>query len=145
MAVAIAFLTLIDLWSVDKRYLNDDNYIKQRAKSETRKPTKADEFILSDNAVDFRVLNLNNPFNNSEVSYFHHSIGGYNAAKLRRYQDLIEQCIEPEMKTIITNLQKARTAEDVEAAFSSTKVLKSCTFTLSPSILPTRWRLSVCV
>jgi hypothetical protein len=123
VAVAIAFLTLIDLWSVDKRYLNDDNYIKQRAKSETRKPTKADEFILSDNAVDFRVLSLNNPFNNSEVSYFHHSIGGYNAAKLRRYQDLIEQCIEPEMKTIITNLQKARTAEDVEGAFASTKVL----------------------
>jgi hypothetical protein len=103
VAVAIAFLTLIDLWNVDKRYLNDDNYIKQRAKSETRKPTKADEFILADKDVDFRVLNLNNPFNNSETSYFHHSIGGYNAAKLRRYQDLIEQCIEPEMKTVITN------------------------------------------
>lgn len=123
VAVAIAFLTLIDLWHVDKRYLNDDNYIKQRAKSETRKPTKADEFILADNDVDFRVLNLNNPFNNSETSYFHHSIGGYNAAKLRRYQDLIEQCIEPEMKTVVTNLQKARTAEDVETAFASTKVL----------------------
>ena len=123
VAVAIAFLTLIDLWNVDKRYLNDDNYIKQRAKSETRKPTKADEFILADKDVDFRVLNLNNPFNNSETSYFHHSIGGYNAAKLRRYQDLIEQCIEPEMKTVITDLQKARTNEDVEAAFASTKVL----------------------
>lgn len=123
VAVAIAFLTLIDLWNIDKRYLNDDNYIKQRAKTETRKPTKADEFILADKDVDFRVLNLNNPFNNSETSYFHHSIGGYNAAKLRRYQDLIEQCIEPEMKTIIASFQNARTAKDVETAFSSTNVL----------------------
>jgi hypothetical protein len=123
VAVAIAFLTLIDLWSVDKRYLNDDCYIKQRAKSETRKPTKADEFILADNTIDFRVLNLRNPFNNSEVSYFHHSIGGYNAAKLRRYQDLIEQCIEPEMNTIYASLQKAKTVEDVEPVFASTKVL----------------------
>lgn len=123
VAVAIAFLTLIDLWSVDKRYLNDDNYVKQRAKKETRKPSKADEFILKDNEADFRVLNLNNPFNDSEISYFHHSIGGYNAAKLRRYQDLIEQCIEPEMNAIYGSLQKARTAEDVEAAFNSTKVL----------------------
>lgn len=123
VAVAIAFLTLIDLWSVGKRYLNDDNYIKQRAKKESRKTTKADDFILADNEMDFRVLNLRNPFNNSEVSYFHHSIGGYNAAKLRRYQDLIEQCIEPEMNTIYGSLQKARTAEDVESAFASTKVL----------------------
>jgi len=103
--------------------LNDDCYIKQRAKSETRKPTKADEFILADNTIDFRVLNLRNPFNNSEVSYFHHSIGGYNAAKLRRYQDLIEQCIEPEMNTIYASLQKAKTVEDVEPVFASTKVL----------------------
>lgn len=123
VAVAIAFLTLIDLWNVDKRYLNDDNFIKQRNKNETRKPTKADKFILDDNDVDFRVLTLNNPFNNSEVSYFHHSIGGYNAAKLRRYQDLIEQCIEPEMQTIYSSLQNARTAADLEGAFSSTKVL----------------------
>lgn len=123
VAVAIAFLTLIDLWHIDKRYLNDNNYIKQRAKTETRKPTKADEFILTDNDVDFRVLNLNNPFNNSETSYFHHSIGGYNAAKLRRYQDLIEQCIEPEMKTIYASFQNAKTSKDVETAFASTKVL----------------------
>ncbi len=123
VAVAIAFLTLIDLWSVDKRYLNDDNYIKQRAKTETRKPTKADEYILADKSVDYRVLSLRNPFNNSEVSYFHHSIGGYNAAKLRRYQDLIEQCIEPEMNTIYGSLQKARTISDLDSAFVSTKVL----------------------
>lgn len=123
VAVAIAFLTLCDLWSVDKRYLNDDNYIKQRGKTETRKPTAADKAILADNSVDFRVLSLRNPFNNSEVSYFHHSIGGYNAAKLRRYQDLIEQCIEPEMQTIYGALQNARTTADFDGVFASTKVL----------------------
>ncbi len=123
VAIAIAALTLIDLWGVDKRYLNDNNFIKQRKNTETRKPTKADQFILADNDVDYRVLTLNNPFNNSEVSYFHHSIGGYNAAKLRRYQDLIEQCIEPEMRTVIGSLQNARTTADLDGAFASTKVL----------------------
>lgn len=123
VAIAIAALTLIDLWGVDKRYLNDDNFIKQRKNTETRKPSNADNFILADNDVDYRVLTLSNPFNNSEVSYFHHSIGGYNAAKLRRYQDLIEQCIEPEMRTVIGSLQNARTAADLQGAFAETKVL----------------------
>lgn len=123
VAVAIAFLTLVDLWSVDKRYLNDDNYINKRDKRFKRKPTAADEFILKDNTIDYRVLTLRNPFNNSEVSYFHHSIGGYNAAKLRRYQDLIEQCIESEMSMIYGSLQNAKTLNDIEPVFASTKVL----------------------
>ncbi len=123
VAVAIAFLTLVDLWGVDKRYLNDSNYVKKRTKTETRKPTKADEFILADKSTDYRVLTLRNPFNNSEVSYFHHSIGGYNAAKLRRYQDLIEQCIEPEMNKIYGSLQNAKTLADVDPALASVNVL----------------------
>ena len=98
----IAALTLFDLWSVDKRYLNKNNFAK-RVYENYFTPSEADEAILADKSLDYRVLNMNNPFNDARTSYFHKSIGGYCAAKMRRYQDVIERAITPEMEGLIAS------------------------------------------
>lgn len=99
----VALLTLADLWTVDKRYLGENNFTTQTV-TEQFTPTKADEQILADKDLSYRVLNLANPFNDAQTSYLHKSIGGYHGAKLRRYQELIERQISPEMQQLFQQL-----------------------------------------
>jgi len=120
---ALAALVLIDLWSVDKRYLNEAHFVKPSVTKQAFSPTVADRAILQDRDLSYRVLTLADPFNNSTVSYFHKSIGGYNAAKLRRYQDLIEMKLTPEMNLIRKELSKVTTPAEAENIFKSTPVL----------------------
>ena len=101
MAAIIAAICLIDMWQVDKRYLNDDMFVSNTLRTAPVEPTETDNLILQDKSLDYRVLNLaSNTFNENETSYFHKSVGGYHAAKLRRYQELIEAHIAPEMQAI---------------------------------------------
>lgn len=87
------------MWGVNKRYLNDDQFVTNSAKTDTFKKTQTDELILKDTAPDYRVLNFaSNTFNENNTSYWHKSVGGYHAAKLRRYQEMIEHHISPEMQ-----------------------------------------------
>lgn len=118
VALGVAILVLIDLWMVDKRYLNDNNFVRQKP-TELYQQTVADKAILEDKDLSYRVLNLNNPFLETATSYYHHSIGGYYAAKLRRYQELIDHRLQKELDTIISGLQKARTAEDLMGVFAA--------------------------
>lgn len=122
-AAAIAALMLADLWQVDKRYLNDDNFVQPKTQKQPFAKTKADELILQDTSQSYRVLTLNNPFNDSFVSYYHKSIGGYNAAKLRRYQELIERRITPEIHLFTSQAASARSADEMEALMSNLPTL----------------------
>ena len=104
----IAVLCLVDMWQVNKRYLNDDMFVESSVRDTPPAMTATDRQILQDKALDYRVLNMaSNTFNENETSYYHKSIGGYHAAKLRRYQEMIEAYISPEMQSLMSAVVKA--------------------------------------
>lgn len=97
----IAVLCLVDMWGVNKRYLNDGQFVPRSIQTDTFTKTQADELILQDTSLDYRVLNFaTSTFQENNTSYWHKSVGGYHAAKLRRYQEMIERHISPEMQEV---------------------------------------------
>jgi len=113
-------LVLADMFTIDKRYLNDDDFISKHKALKPYTATAADQYILNDKTLDFRVGDLTKDiFNDASTCYFHKSLGGYSGAKLRRYQDVITQYLSSEMN----QLRGANTTESLLNTLSQAKVV----------------------
>ncbi len=120
----MALLILIDLYPVDRRYLNNDNFESARKANVPFRKTIADDYIFRDKTPDFRVLDITkNVFNDASTSYFHESIGGYHGAKLQRYQDLIDEYLHMEIANIKQAFAKQPTPELVDSILRKQQVL----------------------
>ena len=116
----LAVLVLIDMFPIDKRYLNDNNFISKTKFDKPYAPSTADQYILNDKTLDFRVADLTKDmFNDASTCYFHKSLGGYCGAKLRRYQDVISQYLSRELG----QLRNAKTGEELVLTLSNLQVL----------------------
>lgn len=107
----IALLVVFDLWSVDRRYLNDDSYMskKEAQLTPTKDDNTIDQYAERFGDKDYRIMNLTtSTFNDAKSSAFHHSIGGYHGAKLRRYQDLIDFYMTRELNMNVLNMLNTR-------------------------------------
>ena len=144
-AVALlGILLLVDLWGVDKRYLNKEHFVTERNFDSQFNPRPVDNAILQDVDLSYRVLDLSvNTFNDAIVSYHHKTIGGYSPAKLQRYQDLIDFHIAPEMSAMIEDINSAiptaRTIgelEDVLGYYPVLAMLNTKYIVVDPGSLP---------
>jgi hypothetical protein len=113
-------LIFADMWPMNKKYLNNDDFISQHKMENPFTASAADNEILKDKGY-YRVLNISeriNPFSDASTSYFHKSIGGYHGAKLQRYQELISNHIAPEIQSLNRRLQNVKTQADLEQVFA---------------------------
>ena len=124
-AIAIlSALVLVDMFPIDKRYMNDSNFEPKARHSKPFTATVADNYILADPTPYFRVLNLTKDvFNDASTSYFHKSIGGYHGAKLRRYQDLINGYLNPEVRQFSTLFKTIDSEASLELAMRQQRTL----------------------
>ncbi len=120
----LAALVVIDMYPIDKRYLNKDNFISKRQYEKPFTASQADQFILNDPALDFRVVNLTKDvFNDASTCYFHKSIGGYSGAKLHRYQDIISQYLSPEIRQFNNIFKNINSEESLREQMEQQKTL----------------------
>ncbi len=125
LVILLSLLIVTDLWFVDKRYLNKNNFVSKREAQNVFSVTPSDAYILRDKDPSFRVLYLQNPWQDARASYFHKNTGGYSAAKLRRYQEMIEHHFTPELERMIGGLQKQNNPDSVFQGLTAINMLNT--------------------
>ncbi len=111
LLIILPLFVLADMWPVNKRYLNDEDFIKKNQVENPYKATAADLAILKDKDLSYRVYNMNEAFDGAaRTSYFHKNIGGYHGAKLRRYQEIVDHCLIEERQQIAEAINQDQTA-----------------------------------
>ncbi|RLD54546.1 MAG: hypothetical protein DRI97_11310, partial [Bacteroidetes bacterium] len=138
----LALLVTLDLGLIDQRYLNKDNFVSKRQQESTMAMTTADELILQDPDIHYRVANLTvNPWADGTTSYHHKSIGGYHGIKMRRYQDLINIYLSQGFQNIIGVLNAQPSSVQLDSVLAEQQVLNMINtkyFILNPSSQPLR-------
>ncbi len=138
--IILGALIVVDMWGVDKRYLNDSSFVSDNEAKNPIKATAADLAILKDKSADYRVLNMAvSTFNDVTTSYFHQSIGGYHGAKMRRYQELIDFHISKEMALIGQRLEKIKSQSAMDSLFlglNSLNMLNTKYLIYNPQAVP---------
>ena len=137
LCCCLAVLVLADMVPVNKRFFNNDNFVKQKDSEAHFKIQPWEEQILQDKTLDYRVLNLNaNTFNDSRTSYRLKSIGGYHAAKLRRYQDLIDEHIS-KMNWSVLNMLNTKYIVTKQGVYPNPDAMGNAWFVNSVLFVPT--------
>ncbi len=139
--IVLGLVILLDLWTINKRYLNSEDFVSGISAEEPYIASTANKFILKDSDIDFRVLNLTvSTFNDASTSYFHNSIGGYHGAKLERYQELIDNVLQNEIGFLVQTMQqKDLTEEKLRAVLSKLSVINMLNtkyIIIDPNTLP---------
>lgn len=126
LIVGLGILVLFDLAIVDRGFLNDKNFANKQQVTNPFPETIADKAILQDKDISYRVFDLtdpNGPFNSARASFYHKSVGGYHAVKLRRYQELIEHQISRNYQNIVSTLRSNPTQTSLDSMFAKQGVL----------------------
>lgn len=123
-AISVSVLVILNMFSVGKRYLNADHFTTPKNFNGQFAARPVDKQILTDPALDYRVLDLTvNVFNDSHPSYWHKNIGGYSPVKMQRYQDLIDNHLTDEINSVIKAVNSAGTMEALMNSFPRVPVL----------------------
>ena len=125
LSIGLTVLILVDLWSVDRRYINSDSFVSKSDYQNQISKSPADEFILKDPDPNYRVLNMSSGdiFSDGYTPYFHKSIGGYHGAKMRRYQDLINGPLSADIKKIQNIFGKEATPQSINDGLKQLSIL----------------------
>lgn len=141
--VFLGLLFLLDMFTIDKRYLNSDNFVNNSVVKKSEAQSPADSRILADKSY-YRVFNLSvpSPFSDASTSSFHKSIGGYNGAKIRRYQELIDSVIVKDYVVYGRARQSAKTMADIMPGLTALsnnnamRMLNAKYFIIDPNMEP---------